>query len=416
MPLTDENWMPINHSPHFLDNMGIEFLNCRKKAMIDRQLQERASEMLTKYPLISITGPRQSGKTTLAKLLRPNYRYVSLESPSERDFARQDPAGFLETYRGGVILDEVQYVPELFSYLQLVTDARQQTGEYILTGSQNFLMMEQITQSLAGRVAVFTLLPLSWSELRPTAYAPASWEAYVVGGSYPRQLIHDIDPAGFYDSYLQTYVERDVRRVKNILNLGLFQKFIQLLAGRIGQLFNQQSLGVELGVDNKTVNAWLSVLETSFIAYRLPPYYQNFSKRIVKTPKVYFYDTGLAAYLLGIRSVADLAVHFARGPLFENLIINELTKNWLNRGQRPPFYFWSDQSNHEIDLLIDKGTYLQTIEIKSGRTIQPDFFKGLQYFGKLAPATSPALVYGGDNPQQRTTTQVLTINELDTIH
>jgi uncharacterized protein len=385
--------------------------------MIPRQLTERAAELLAKYPIITITGPRQSGKTTLAKLLRPDFRYVTLENIAEREFARQDPKGFLETYQNGVILNEVQYVPDLFSYLQVVTDERQRTGEYILTGSQNFLLMEQITQSLAGRVAVFNLLPLSWAELRGTAYADATptWEAYLIGGSYPRKIVQAIDSVGFYDSYLQTYIERDVRQIKNILNLGLFQRFIQLLAGRIGQLFNQQSLAVELGVDNKTVNAWLTVLETSFIAYRLPPYYQNFSKRIVKTPKVYFYDTGLAAYLLGIRSVGDLAVHFARGSLFENLMINELTKNWLNRGQRPPFYFWSDQSSHEVDLLIDRGTGLTAVEIKSGHTIQPDFFKGLRYFGNLAPQTDLTLIYGGDQPQQRTGFRVLTIDELDTL-
>jgi uncharacterized protein len=380
--------------------------------MINRHLAERASELLQKYPIITITGPRQSGKTTLAKHLRPDYRYVSLENLSVREFARQDPQGFLETYQNGVILDEVQYVPALFSYLQVVTDERQRTGEYILTGSQNFLLMEQISQSLAGRVAVFNLLPLSWQELSITSYKPESWESYLVTGSYPRKIVQNIDSAGFYDSYLQTYVERDVRQVKNILNLGLFQKFMQLLAGRIGQLFNQQSLAVELGVDNKTVNAWLTVLETSFIAYRLPPYYQNFSKRVVKTPKVYFYDTGLAAYLLGIRSEADLAVHFARGSLFENLIINELSKNWLNRGQRPPFYFWSDQTNHEIDLLIDRGSSLTAVELKSGRTIHADFFKGLQYFANLAPQTTLNLLYGGDTSQQRTNIRVLTINDL----
>lgn len=380
--------------------------------MIFRHLAKKAAELLGKYPILSITGPRQSGKTTLARMLRPDYRYVSLESLSEREFARHDPKGFLETYQNGVILDEVQYVPELFSYLQVLTDARQRNGEYILTGSQNFLLLEQITQSLAGRVAVFNLLPFSWAELSGTPHAPLSWEDYLVGGSYPRRVVQGIEPAFFYDSYLQTYVERDVRQVKNILNLGLFQRFIQLLAGRVGQLFNQSSLAVELGVDNKTVNAWLGVLETSFIAYRLPPYYQNFSKRIVKTPKVYFYDTGLAAYLLGIRSVEDLTVHFARGALFENLIINELTKNWLNRGHRPPFYFWSDQSNHEIDLLIDRGARLTAVEIKSGRTLQPDFFKGLRYFAGLAPSTEQALVYGGDTPQHRTDSTVLTVDEL----
>lgn len=384
--------------------------------MVPRQLAAKASELLQKYPIISITGPRQSGKTTLARMLKPNYRYVSLESLSEREFARQDPKGFLETYQNGVILDEVQYVPELFSYLQVLTDQRQRNGDYILTGSQNFLMMEQITQSLAGRVAVFNLLPFSWGELQGTPYQPKGWEDYLVGGAYPRKLVQAIQPADFYDSYLQTYVERDVRQVKNILNLGLFQRFIQLLAGRIGQLFNQSSLAVELGIDNKTVNAWLTVLETSFIAYRLQPYYQNFSKRIVKTPKVYFYDTGLAAYLLGIRSVEDLTVHFARGPLFENLIMNELTKNWLNRGIRPPFYFWSDQSSHEVDLLIDQGTRLTAVEIKSGRTIQSDFFRGLQFFQSLAPTAEAVLVYGGDSPQHRTSANVLTIQELNELN
>jgi len=319
----------------------------------------------------------------------------------------------LDTYQNGVILDEVQYVPELFSYLQVVTDERQRNGEYILTGSQNFLLMEQITQSLTGRVAVFNLLPLSWSELAKSPYISPSWDAYMVGGSYPRKLVQDIDSVGFYDSYLQTYVERDVRQVKDILNLGLFQQFIYLLAGRIGQLFNQQSLAVELGVDNKTINSWLTVLETSFIAYRLQPYYQNFSKRIVKTPMVYFYDTGLATYLLGIRSEADLTVHLARGSLHENMIINELTKNWLNQGKRPAFYFWSDQSNHEIDLIIDRGVKQTAIEIKSGKTIQPDFFRGLHYFGKLAPNADLTLIYAGDSPQQRTGVHVLTIDQLD---
>ena len=384
--------------------------------MVHRQLADTVSQLLSKYPIISITGPRQSGKTTLARMLRPNYRYVSLESLSEREFARQDPKGFLETYQNGVILDEVQYVPELFSYLQVLTDERQRNGEYILTGSQNFLLMERITQSLAGRVAVFNLLPFSWQELAETTYVPTSWETYLVNGSYPRRVVQEINSATFYDSYLQTYVERDVRQVKNILNLGQFQRFIQLLAGRIGQLFNQSSLAVELGVDNKTINAWLTVLETSFIAYRLQPYYQNFSKRIVKTPKVYFYDTGLAAYLLGIRTVEDLGVHFARGSLFENLVINELTKNWLNRGQRPPFYFWSDQSNHEVDLLIDRGTKLTAVEIKSGRTIQHDFFKGLQFFQVLSPTTEAALIYGGDTPQRRMGVNVLTINELEELN
>ncbi|MFN3588394.1 MAG: ATP-binding protein [Spirosomataceae bacterium] len=369
--------------------------------MLARTLKPKVEEMLSKYPIVSITGPRQSGKTTLTQLVRPDYQYVSLEDPSIRLFAQQDPVGFLETYQNGVILDEVQYVPELFSYLQVVTDARQRVGEYILTGSQNFLLMEKITQSLAGRIAVFNLLPFSLEELNGTPYLAATWEDQILQGFYPRKLVRDIDSEDFYASYLQTYVERDVRQVKNILNLDLFQRFIRLLAGRIGQLFNQNSLATELGVDNKTISAWLSVLETLFVAYRLPPYFENFNKRLVKTPKVYFYDTGLAAYLLGIRNRAELDVHFAKGALFENLLITDLLKNSLNRGKRPDFYFWRDASNHEVDLLIQQGTSVLAIEIKSGKTIQPDYFKGLKYLQNVNPGIQPWVLFGGEGLQKR---------------
>ncbi|MEO6286632.1 MAG: ATP-binding protein [Dyadobacter sp.] len=381
--------------------------------MIDRDLVTKLSEMLDKYPIISLTGPRQSGKTTLARMVRPDYQYVNLENLSARAFAKDDPVGFLETYQNGVVIDEAQYVPELFSYLQVFTDERKRKGEYILTGSQNFLTMEQITQSLAGRVAIFYLLPFSLNELNGTTYQPESWEDYVISGSYPRRLVEDIDSSTFYDNYLRTYIERDVRQVKNILDLGLFQRFIQLLAGRIGQLFNQQSLGVELGLDNKTINAWLSVLETSFIAFRLQPYYQNFSKRVISTPKVYFYDIGLAAHLLGINSVQELNLHFSKGALFENLIINELQKNVLNQGKQPRFYFWRDYSQNEVDLLIQDGVNLKAVEIKSGKTIQNDFFNGLQYFKKMAANANLNLVYGGKEFQKRSEVTVYSIGDLD---
>lgn len=392
--------------------MGIHFLNIQ---MIDRAIASKITELLAKYPIISITGPRQSGKTTLAKILKPKYQYVTLENPSDRLFAQQDPVGFLETYQNGVILDEVQYVPALFSYLQVVTDARQRNGEYILTGSQNFLLMEKITQSLAGRVAIFNLLPFSIEELKNTEYAQLHWENQLINGFYPRKLVADIDATSFYDSYLQTYVERDVRQVKNILDLDLFQRFIRLLAGRIGQLFNQNSLGVELGLNNKTINAWMSVLETSFIAYRLNPYFENFNKRLVSTPKVYFYDTGLASHLLGIKTKEELDIHFAKGSLFENLVINELLKVELNKGKRPQFYFWRDTSQHEIDILIQNGTALEAIELKSGKTIQPDYFKGLNYLKKIRPTTNLHLVYGGDQYQKRTDYKIYGVEHLNKI-
>lgn len=381
--------------------------------MIQRTLAKKVSEMLDKYPIVSLTGPRQSGKTTLAKMVRPDYQYVNLENLSTRAFAQEDPVGFLETYQNGVIIDEAQYVPELFSYLQVFTDGRKRKGEYILTGSQNFLMMEQITQSLAGRVAIFYLLPFSLQEIENSDYKPQGWEDYIISGSYPRKLVEDIDSTTFYDNYLRTYIERDVRQLKNILDLRLFQRFVQLLVGRIGQLFNQQSLGVELGIDNKTVNAWLSVLETSFIAFRLQPFHQNFSKRIVSTPKLYFYDIGLASHLLGITSVQELNVHFAKGALFENLVINEIQKNILNSSRQPKLYFWRDYSQHEVDLIIQEGVATKAVEIKSGKTIQNDFFSGLTYFQKIAKDVSLHLIYGGTEYQSRSIASVYSIGDLN---
>jgi predicted AAA+ superfamily ATPase len=381
--------------------------------MISRKLIEKADELLNKYPVISITGPRQSGKTTMAQMLRPEYKYVTFENPEHRRFANEDPVNFLETYCNGVILDEVQYVPELFSYLQIHTDKQQKNGEFILTGSQNFLLLEKISQSLAGRVAVLNLLPFSMEELENSPYKFQSWESQIVNGFFPRKIVNDITSEDFYNSYIQTYIERDVRQIKNILNLGLFQKFLMLLSGRIGQLFNQNSLGMELGLDNKTINAWMNVLETSFIAFRLSPYFENFNKRLVSTPKVYFYDTGVAAHLLGIRTKEELNLHFSKGALFENLVILELMKKTLNTGKRPQFYFWRDNSQHEIDLLVKNGTNLEAIEIKSGKTIQPDFAKGLKYIKKINPSTHCNLVYGGDLYQKRNEFEVFSVNDLN---
>lgn len=380
--------------------------------MLKRHLLEKADEMLGKYPIITITGPRQSGKTTFAQQLRPGYQYASLEDPDIRYFAQTDPRGFLETWQNGVILDEIQYAPDLFSYLQTHTDRNKRNGEYILTGSQNFLMMERIAQSLAGRVAVFALLPFSYAELQSSRHALPNWAAYLYRGSYPRQYEQEIASASFFADYLQTYIERDVRQIVNVQDLTRFQRFVQLLAGRTGQLLHQHNLAIETGVDNKTVAAWLSILEASYIVYRLPPYYNNFSKRVIKSPKVYFYDTGLAAYLLGIRSSADVDVHFARGALFENLVINETMKKCYNAGERRLLYFWNDSQHHEIDLIFDAGLERHAYEIKIGKTIQPNFFDGLNYFQKISPDARLHLVYGGDKPQKRTSVEVHTFDGL----
>lgn len=380
---------------------------------IKRNISVKIKDALGKYPIVAIIGPRQSGKTTLCQLLKPKFTYVNLEDISLRSFAKEDPKGFLETYKNGVIIDEIQYVPDLFSYLQVYTDKRRKNGEYIITGSQNFLMLENISQSLAGRVALFNLLPLSLKELKSSNIVFENWEEYILNGSFPRKWVYNIDATDFYENYVRTYVERDVRLIKNISNLDTFQKFIQLLAGRTGQLFNQSSLGNELGVDNKTINSWMNLLEASFIAFKLKPYHNNFNKRIVKTPKIYFYDTGLLAYLLGIRTLKDIQVHFAQGQLFENFIILEKLKQAWNSKSHDNFYFWRDRSGNEIDLLIERSNRLIAVEIKSGKTISSDFFNSLYQFIKDKNGIKAYLIYGGTEIQKRSELTVLGFNHLN---
>lgn len=370
---------------------------------------------MDKFPIVAVIGPRQLGKTTLCQMLKTDYTYVNLENISVRSFAKSDPKGFLETYKNGVIIDEIQYVPDLFSYLQVYTDQRQINGEYLITGSQHFLMSQHISQSLAGRVALFNLLPFSIGELKNGQFVYDDWETYLINGSYPRKWNNTIDAFDFYDNYLKTYVERDVRLLKNIMNLDVFQKFIRLLAGRTGQLFNQSSLGNELGIDNKTVNAWMTLLEASFIAFRLPPYHNNFSKKIVKTPKVYFYDTGLLSYLLGVRTLDDLDIHFAKGQLFENFILIELIKKAWHNNTHEKCFFWRDSSGHEVDLLVEDGLKLSAIEVKSSKTIHTDFFKNLKKFEKIKPDVKSYLVYGGQEFQKRTDGTVIGYTNLHLI-
>ena len=362
---------------------------------------------MSAYPVVCITGPRQSGKTTLCKMLKPRYAYMNLEDISIRSFARSDPRGFLETYKGGVIIDEIQYAPELLSYLQVFTDQRNRNGEYIITGSQQLLLMEQITQSLAGRVALFQLLPFTLKELKSAKFIIPQWETCAFAGSFPRKWMQKIPATDFYDNYIRTYVERDVRMIRNISNLDTFQQFIRLLAGQVGQLFNQSSLGNELGLDNKTVQSWMSILEASFVAFRLYPYHNNFHKRLVKTPKVYFYDTGMLCYLLGIRKQGDLELHFAKGHIYENWVILEQMKRSWNARTYEQFYFWRNTSGDEIDLIIENGQTLKAVEIKSGKTLQPDFFRMLNQFKKTNPEATTYLVYGGTGYQKRTDHKVL---------
>ncbi|MEZ4828233.1 MAG: ATP-binding protein [Bacteroidia bacterium] len=366
--------------------------------MIQRSISEKILSLAQKFPVVSLTGPRQSGKTTLVRELFPDYAYLTLENPNQRQAAKEAPLAFLQQNTKGIIIDEAQYVPEIFSYVQLEADEHNKSGEFILCGSQHFLMMEKITQSLAGRVAIFNLLPLSLSELQDTSYKLEDYISYIFQGFFPRVYDKQIHPTDYYPNYIQTYMERDARQVVNITDLGAFQTFIQLCAGRIGQLFNQSEIGSLAGIDQKTARRWLTILEAGFQVFTLRPYFKNFDKRIIKTPKLYFWDTGLACSLLGIQTEEELLNHYARGALFENFIIVEMIKKFYNKGIRPNVYFWRDHSGHEIDLLFDIGGKLYPMEIKSGQVLQKGFFKGVNHFLEISGAETQNsyLLYGGD--------------------
>jgi len=383
--------------------------------MITRTLQKHIVKMAEIFPVVAVTGPRQSGKTTLVRATFPTYSYVNLENPDDRQAAIEDPRMFLR-YHGqkGTIIDEMQKVPELFSYLQQISDETKKMGNYILTGSQNFLLMEKVTQSLAGRVSVNNLLPFSLIELPQNTIINNDINQLLYTGMYPAIYDRKISPENYYPSYLQTYLERDVRSLKNISNLNVFQRFLQLCAGRAGQLLNLSNIGNELGIDGKTVRSWLSVLEASFIIFFLQPYFRNFKKRIIKRPKLYFYDTGLLCSLLGLNNPAQLTNHYLRGAIFENFIIGEYLKIKRHQGTNPNIYFWQDNSGNEVDLLIDNGGRLTAVEIKSGTTINQDFFKNLLKFRKFSGITSKDcyLIYGGEQSMPRQNAQVLSWRDL----
>lgn len=383
--------------------------------MIDRILQTTIAHFATKYPIVTLTGPRQSGKSTLLKHAFPDYRYISLEDIDMREFAANDPRGFLNTFPRHVILDEAQRVPSLFSYLQTHVDKTDETGNYLLAGSHNFLLMESINQSLAGRTAILKLLPFSRHEMRDGGILPNKINEQIYCGAYPRLYDKGLTPDEFYPFYIQTYVERDVRQLKNIGDLSRFTRFIKLCAGRIGQLLNMSSLAVECGVSVPTVTAWLSVLEASYICYLLHPDWNNFAKRLVKSPKLYFYDTGLACSLLDIKSPEQLDFHFSRGALFENLVINEFIKKAWNSGRTADLRFYRDNQGNEVDLLIYDGEQPMAYEIKSGETFHPDFFKGLNKWAQITGSTSHSckVIYGGTTSLTTTSGSLMTLDDID---
>lgn len=372
--------------------------------MIQREIRHKMLELAGKFPVITLTGPRQSGKTTLLRHLYPEKKYISLEDLDNRQYAKEDPRAFLSELKDGAILDEVQRVPELFSWLQGITDREGKAGMFFLSGSQNFLLMEGISQSLAGRDAILKLLPLSNQELNGTSFKGQELEERIFYGGYPRIYDKEILPSDFYSSYLQTYVERDIRLMKNIQDLSLFNRFIKLCAGRVGQLLNLSALANDCGISQTTAQAWLSLLQTSYIVYLLQPHYVNFTKRLTKMPKLYFYDTGLACHLLNIDDSHQIRTHYMRGSLFENMVIIELLKHSLNSGKELPLYYWRDKTGNEVDCLIETSSGIHLIEIKSSLTFNSDFLKNITYYDKLNNGKfvlDKIIVYAGTEAQNR---------------
>lgn len=366
--------------------------------MIKRNLAETISRAIKQFPVLTVTGPRQSGKTTLLKSQFPEYGYVNLEEPDMREWAESDPRNFLNEFKKNVIFDEVQRVPGLFSYLQSKVDEYNIPGQFILSGSQSFLLNEKISQSLAGRAAVLNLLPLSFSELEKSGYGNKRINNYLFQGFFPRIYDQQIEPVLFYNSYINTYVERDVRLIKNITSISDFTRFLKLCAGRTGQLLNISAIATECGISVNTARGWLSLLEQSFVVFLLRPYHKNFNKRLVKMPKLYFFDTGLVCSLLEIENEKQLATHYLRGSIFENFVITELLKFRLNSGKSSNLYFWRNNHGNEIDCIIEMASKPVAVEIKSGETFSADFLKGLNYWKNLAGNSNEPgwLIYGGE--------------------
>jgi predicted AAA+ superfamily ATPase len=372
--------------------------------MYPRQARATLERLARGFPVLALTGPRQSGKTTLARATFPDKPYVSLENPDERDFAEQDPRRFLARFPEGAILDEVQRCPALLSWLQGLVDERQVMGQFVLTGSAQFDLIAGMSQSLAGRVGRVELLPLSLAEMQDGSCLPSTLDQLLLNGAYPAIYQRDLMGNDWFPNYVATYLERDVRQIIAVRDLSQFQRFVRMCAARSGQLLNLAALGADCGISAVTAREWLSVLEASYLVTCLPPYFQNFGKRLVKSPKLYFLDVGLMAWLLGIRDEQSVATHAARGALFETWVVSEMIKQRFNAGQPADLYFWRDSAGHEIDVVYETAAGLQAVEIKSGSTFAADWGDGLKKWQKFTgdtPTVKPILIYGGADSHER---------------
>jgi len=383
--------------------------------IINRNISTIVLALKDQYPILSITGPRQSGKTTFLREFFQDYRYISLENKDEREFATKDPNGFLKKYDKKVIFDEAQNVPELFSYLQTKVDESREMGQFILSGSQNFLLLQNITQSLAGRVAIIKLLPFDFNELQEAKMLNENWMEMAVKGFYPALYQRNINPRIYYNNYLETYIERNVRMLQNVHNLEVFRKFLKICARRTGQLFNINHIANECGISQPTAKSWLSLLESSYIIYKVSPYFENFSKRVIKTPKMYFYDTGLLCYLLGIKNADELSDNILRGSIFENMMVTEIQKQNYHNYLLKDYYFWRDSNGQEVDLLEINGNNFEMFEIKSTQTITSKLFSEMDFLEKIIPNHYKAqknLIYSGSENQMRTHYKIWAWNQL----
>lgn len=377
--------------------------------IIPRSITRSIRAQQSKYPILGITGPRQSGKTTLLRHTFKDYAYVSLEDPDIRSFATEDPKAFLKKYDSHVIFDEAQRAPELFSYIQTIVDTSQHMGQFILSGSQNFHLMNSITQTLAGRVALFKLLPLDFGELKSESLLSSTYAAAAVRGFYPAIFDRDIESSVFYSNYVNTYLEKDVAELMNVRDMNTFRTFIALCASRAGQLLNLSALANECNISQPTAKSWFSFLESSYIVFLLQPYYENFNKRLVKTPKLYFYDTGLLCHLLTIRTAEDLEGNRVKGNIFENMVIAEYHKKNFHHYLHQQYYFWQDSNKHEIDLLMKTAKGFDILEVKASQTIKSEFFGNMDFFEAIADNVKikKTLVYGGSENQKRTKYNIL---------
>jgi len=382
-----------------------------KNVYIDRKAEETIIRMAKGFPVVAITGPRQSGKTTLVRRVFGDRPYVSLEDIDNREFAAKDPRGFLERYRAGAVFDEVQRAPDIFSWLQGIVDNGEEMGKFILTGSQQFGFMEGITQSLAGRVGELRLLPMCLPELLSAGLDASDADRVLHKGLYPAVYVRDVGVEQWYNAYISTYLERDVRSMASVHDLSAFQTFLRLAAGRCGQVLNLSSFGGEAGVSHNTAKAWLSILRASFIVFLLQPYHKNYNKRLVKSPKLYFYDTGLASRLLGITAPEQLATHPLRGAIFENFVVSETMKKFHNAARSPRVYYWRDSAGHEVDMIIEDGPRVLPVEIKSGKTVASDFFDSIRWWKNLSGEGGGVLVYGGGESYEREGLRVVSWSE-----